>query len=74
MQDSALLSTQYLLVVDTPDKVNQKSCLLFPGAAVINEAHRKVTLAEQSLGLSFYQDRNPQEMSSSGEDGIPEEV
>lgn len=60
--------------MDTPDKVNQKSCLLSPGAAVINEAHGKVTLAEQSLDLSFYQERNPQEMSSSGEDGIPEEV
>lgn len=41
---------------------------------MINEAHGKVTLAEQSLDLSFYQERNPQEMSSSGEDGIPEEV
>lgn len=41
---------------------------------MINEARRKVTLAEQSLGLSFYQERKPQEMSSSGEDGIPAEV
>lgn len=49
-QDSALLGAQYLSVVDNCDKVNQESCLLSPGATVINEARRKVTLVEQSLG------------------------
>lgn len=43
--------------MDTPDKVNQKNGLLSPGATVINEVHGKVTLAEQSLGLSFYQEK-----------------
>ena len=52
-QDGALLSAQYLVVVDSPDKVNQKRFLLSPGATVINEVHGKVTLAEQSLGLSL---------------------
>lgn len=52
-QDGALPGAQYLLVVDSPDKVNQKSVPLSPGAAVINEVGGKVTLAEQSLGLSF---------------------
>ena len=60
-----------MLVVNTPDKVNQKSCLLSPGATVINEVQGKVTLVEQSLGLSFIK-RNSQEKSFSGEGRIPE--
>lgn len=43
--------------MDIPDKVGQKSCLLFSGATVINEVHGKVTPAEQSMGLSFYQEK-----------------
>ena len=59
------------MVVNTPDKVKQKSCLLSPGATVINEVQGKVTLAEQSVGLSFIK-RETQEKSFSGESRIPE--